>query len=78
MKTFFPLGRVFSTPVENHRADKNQKAADIQAMGHYHPFITHDLNYMAQLPKLPNPANHELSAQARVLHDEGRMKISIG
>ena len=45
MKTFFPLGRVFSTPVENHRADKNQKAADIQAMGHYQPFITHDLNY---------------------------------
>ena len=44
MKTFFPLGRVFSTPVENHRADKNQKAADIQAMGHYQPFITHDLN----------------------------------
>ena len=80
MKTFFPLGRVFSAPLENHRADKNQKAADIQAVGHYQPFITHDLIYdpAIQVPEPTTPANHKVSAQARVLHDEARMKESHG
>ena len=41
-KFWFPLGRHSSTFWEKHR-DHEQKRANVTAVGHYAPFITHDL-----------------------------------
>jgi hypothetical protein len=54
----FPLGRFFSTFWHKHRDDE-QKASTRQAVGHYQPFITHDL-----LPS-QEPEKSSLSMSAR-------------
>ena len=46
-KYFFPLGRIFSTLFEKTRHDKAQRSAVLKAVGHFQPFITHDLVYDA-------------------------------
>jgi hypothetical protein len=42
---FFPLGRFFSTLFEKHRQEGHQAAANIDAVGWFKPFVTHDLDY---------------------------------
>jgi hypothetical protein len=41
---FFPLGQFFSTAFEKSR-DEEQKRANRDAVGWFHPFVTHDLIY---------------------------------
>lgn len=44
---FFPLGRFFSTLFQNFRHDEPQRSANVEAVGWFRPFITHDLVYDA-------------------------------
>lgn len=59
-KTAFPMGRWISTMWENDR-DKAQGRANRTAVGHYAPFLTHDLmpwtNAVKSVPKSPTPAS---------------------
>jgi len=43
-KIAFKVGRIVSTVFEKHRKDQDQYGANVTAIGHYTPYITHDLN----------------------------------
>jgi len=51
----FPLGRSFSTVSENFVDGKERREAQI-AVGHYEPFVTHDLT-KPQAAGVPSPSN---------------------
>lgn len=40
----FPAGRTLATVFQKHR-DRYQKRADLQAVGHFEPFVSHELEY---------------------------------
>jgi len=44
-KIAFKIGRIVSTIFEKDRKDQDQYRANITAIGHYQPYVTHDLNW---------------------------------
>jgi hypothetical protein len=52
-KIAFKIGRIVSTVFEKHRKDQDQYGANITAIGHYNPYITHDLNVAPPKPGEP-------------------------
>lgn len=45
-KIAFKIGRIVSTIFEKNRKDQDQYGANITAIGHYQPYITHDLKWV--------------------------------
>lgn len=50
----FPLGRSLSTVFQKHR-DGYQKRADVEAVGHFEPYFTHELVYAEEAEGLGEP-----------------------
>lgn len=64
-RTAFPLGRSLSTLFESH-VSLEQRNQNLTALGHYEPFLTHDLNLSAATS---GDANQPLALSS--LHDVG-------
>jgi hypothetical protein len=67
---FFPLGRFFSTLFEKNRPDGQQAAANIDAVGWFKPFITHDLDYKTN-------AVTAAAATSQVVATTGKLKPKL-
>lgn len=80
-KVAFPAGRRFSTLFEKHRKDQPQYQANITAVGHYAPYITHDLNAVApratEAPrtKSAKPRSRQYTGKQTVEESAERVRI---
>ena len=73
----FPIGRFFSTIFEKHR-DKQQKAANRDAVGWFKPFITHDLVYNTNAEaQASGNSTLNLTTKRHELHSRDQLQASI-
>ncbi len=74
----FPVGRFFSTLFENNRRDKPQHAANIDAVGWFTPFITHNLVYDTNATdSTSQQTTFNPKTQKHELHSLDRLQLSI-
>jgi alpha/beta hydrolase family protein DUF900 len=77
-KIAFPLGRYFSTFFEKYRSDKPQRSANREAVGHFQPFITHDLIYDSKAKSVATDhSTLNTQSQTNELHDQQQMLDSM-
>jgi len=72
-KYAFPVGRSLSTALESYRTDRPQRAEDLQTIGNFPSFITHDLVYAPGAKAAAAQAAGAAPAQAPVI---GRAEAS--
>ena len=74
-KIAFKIGRLVSTAFEKNRPDQDQFGANVTAVGHFRPYITHDLN--AKKP-IPPPAHPESPAPVKMTKAEEQQRKVVG
>jgi hypothetical protein len=74
---FFPIGRFFSTLFEKNR-DKRQRDANVDAVGWFEPFVTHDLIYNTNAEVLGGGnTTFNFVTGTHQLHDTNQLLASI-
>jgi hypothetical protein len=74
---FFPMGRFFSTLFEKNR-DAQQRKANLDAVGWFHPFVTHDLIYNTNAEALASGnSTFNLTTKKHELHSLDQLQKSI-
>ncbi len=74
---FFPIGRFFSTLFESNR-DHDQRMANLDTVGWFQPFITHNLKYETK-PAAQSPGVSTFNAKTNKheLHNRAQLQLSI-
>jgi hypothetical protein len=74
---FFPMGRFFSTVFEKNRHDKPQRAANLETIGWFTPFITHSLVYDTNdVAGATRQSTYNAQTQKHEFHDKNKLDNS--